>query len=100
MQGLLGKRGVDWMKPRSRSPTRAIHVSLPIRLLRDFDDCLRYTQSRSGKIANLIRADLESEGGTTIIEASTRQLMAALHARDDVDETMKHLLLQILTKTP
>ena len=88
------------MKRRSIHPTRAIHVSLPIRLLRDFDESLRYNQSRSGKISSLIEQYLSSDGGTTIIDASTRQLMAALHARDDVDDTMKLLLLQILTKAP
>ena len=88
------------MKRRSTHPTRAIHVSLPIKLLRDFDDSLRFNQSRSGKISNLIQEYLTSDGRSTIIDASTRQLMAALHAREDVDNTMKLLLLQILTKTP
>lgn len=75
----------------------AIHVSIPVRVLEDFDATLRFTQSRSAKITRLIEDDLSDEGHSTIAEASTRQLMAALHARDDVDMLMKSLLLQVLT---
>jgi metal-responsive CopG/Arc/MetJ family transcriptional regulator len=76
----------------------AIHISIPVRLLEDFDDTLSFSQSRSAKISRLISQDIEAGGSQGISEASTRQLMAALTARDDVDETMKTLLLQILTK--
>jgi metal-responsive CopG/Arc/MetJ family transcriptional regulator len=75
----------------------AIHISIPVRLLEDFDDTLSFSQSRSAKISRLISQDIEGGGRQGISEASTRQLMAALTARDDVDETMKTLLLQILT---
>jgi metal-responsive CopG/Arc/MetJ family transcriptional regulator len=75
----------------------AIHVSIPVRLLEDFDETLRYNQSRSAKISSLIAADLNSESGTIIADASTRQLISALHSRDDVDMLMKSLLLQVLT---
>ena len=75
----------------------AIHVSIPVRILEDFDETLRYNQSRSAKITALIQAELNGTPQTTIGDSSTRQLMAALHARDDVDMLMKSLLLQILT---
>ena len=88
------------MKRRTKQRMTAIHVSIPVRVLEDFDSTLRFSQSRSAKITRLIEDDLNDEGYSTIAEASTRQLMAALHAREDVDETMKHLLLQILTKAP
>jgi len=77
----------------------AIHVSIPVRLLEDFDETLSFAQSRSAKISRLI-ADSLNGPSTSIAGSTTRQLMAALHARNDVDDTMKHLLLQILTKTP
>jgi metal-responsive CopG/Arc/MetJ family transcriptional regulator len=77
----------------------AIHVSIPVRLLEDFDETLRFNQSRSAKISTLIENHLD--GGRSLVHESTsRQLMHVLAARDDVDETMKHLLLQILAKTP
>jgi len=75
----------------------AIHVSIPVRLLEDFDDTLRFNQSRSAKISQLISQEMSGEGSLVISQASTRQLMAALHARDDVDMLMKSLLLQVLT---
>ena len=96
MQGLLGKRGVDWMKRRTKQRMTAIHVSIPVRLLEDFDETLSFAQSRSAKISRLI-ADSLNGPSTSVGEATTRQLMAALHARDDVDLLMKSLLLQVLT---
>lgn len=78
----------------------AIHVSIPVRVLEDFDETLRYNQSRSAKITALITAELNGTLQTTIADSSTRQLMAALTSRDDVDDTMKTLLLQILAKKP
>ena len=87
---------VDWMKRRTKVHFKAIHVSIPIRLLEDFDETLRFNQSRSAKIAKLIEASLNFETGLAISDATTRQLMAALTAREDVDDTMKTLLLQIL----
>jgi metal-responsive CopG/Arc/MetJ family transcriptional regulator len=75
----------------------AIHVSIPVRVLEDFDETLRFNQSRSAKITNLIQDNLNSDGSMTVTDATTRQLMAALHARDDVDMLIKSLLLQVLT---
>ena len=71
------------MKRRTKRRMTAIHVSIPVRVLEDFDATLRFTQSRSAKITRLIEDDLSDEGHSTIAEASTRQLMAALHARDE-----------------
>ena len=85
------------MKRRTKQRMTAIHVSIPVRTLEDFDETLRFNQSRSAKITALIQAELNSEPSFTIADATTRQLMAALHARDDVDMLMKSLLLQVLT---
>tara|TARA_B110000459_G_C16571467_1_gene476630 strand:+ start:1126 stop:1449 length:324 start_codon:yes stop_codon:yes gene_type:complete len=86
----------DWMKPRTKQPTRPIHVTLPIKLLQDFDATLRYNQSRSKKIAALIENHMD--GGRALVhEATTRELMHVLCARKDVDVTMKTLLLQVLS---
>lgn len=85
------------MKRRSKQPTRAIHISIPIRLLEDFDQTLRFNQSRSAMIANLMQQHLAVDNAT-IQTSTTRQLIAALHARDDLEPLVKSLLLQILTK--
>ena len=47
-------------------------------------------------ISNLIQQHLAVDSAT-IATSTTRQLIAALHARDDVDPLVKSLLLQILT---
>ena len=87
------------MKRRTKQRMTAIHVSIPVRLLQDFDDTLRFNQSRSAKISQLISQEINQDNYQGIGQVSSRQLMAALTARDDVDDTMKHLLLQILTKS-
>ena len=87
------------MKRRTKQRMTAIHVSIPVRVLEEFDQTLRWTQSRSAKITRLIQDDLNHDGSMTITDASTRQLMAALTSREDVDDTMKTLLLQILAKS-
>ena len=98
MQGLLGKRGVDWMKPRTKQPTRPIHVTLPIKMLEDFDATLRYNQSRSKKIALLIN-DYMNGDGALVRETETRQLLRAICNRSDTDETLRTLLLQVLSQS-
>ena len=65
--------------------------------LEGLDDTLDFKQSRSKLITNLVETYL-TDGGFIGEAYSTRRLMAILTQRDDVDETMKTLLLQILTK--
>lgn len=88
------------MKRRSKVKFTQIHVSIPVHVLADFDATLRFSQSRSAKITRLMIDHLDDDGAMTIVDSSSRQLMAALCAREDVDGTMKALLLQILSKTP
>lgn len=86
------------MKRRNHARMTAIHVSIPVEVLANFDATLRFSQSRSAKITRLMIDSYQGEDYQRIADASTRQLMAALTARSDVDDTMKTLLLQILTK--
>ena len=99
MPQMWGNNGVDLMRRRTKQRMTAIHVSIPVRVLEDFDETLRFNQSRSAKITSLIQQDLQDVEGLTVRGASSRNLIAALTARDDVDDTMKTLLLQILTKS-
>ena len=89
--------GVDWMKRRSKTKFTQIHVSIPVRLLEDLDESLSYNQSRSKLIAGLINKYLDADAAS-IQTMTTRQVMAALSAREDVNPLMRELLLQILTK--
>jgi len=90
-------QGEKSMKRRSKVKFTQIHVSVPVRLLEDFDETIGFNHSRSRKISQLMKYHLENDG-MMIGDATSRQLMAALTARDDVDQTMKTLLLQILAK--
>ncbi len=76
----------------------AIHVSIPVRLLEDFDQLLSFKASRSKTISHLMRKHIDNEYEDTPMMTS-RQLMAMLSGRDDVDDLLKALLLQILTNS-
>ena len=69
-----------------------INIRLPMRMLQDIDEL---TNNRSKFIRVAIEDKLSSDA-TTISDVSTRQLMAALAARDDVDETLSLLLYAML----
>ena len=69
--------------------------SIPIELVQE----LKKKHNQSETVTRALRKYLDKEiDSGTIQEASTRQLMGALHNRSDIDPTMKALLLQILTK--
>ena len=69
-----------------------IHVSIPYALLERLDSI---TANRSGYIVKSLKMRLDGNGDS-IEEASTRQLMAALAQRDDVDDTLALLLFAML----
>ena len=86
-------------KRRTKVHFKAIHISIPIRLLEDLDETLSFKQSRSAKISALIKKELDGDMHQGISEASTRQLMAALSAREDIEPWFSRILLEILTKS-
>ena len=83
---------------RAANPTRKISITIPGNLFNELEAHLSYSQSRSRFISGAIWEKLDGEVSQSIAESTTRQLMAALTARDDIDDTLKHLLLQILSK--
>jgi len=83
---------------RAANPTRKISITIPQNIFNELERTLSYTQSRSRFIAAAISDKLSGESSQSILESTTRQLMAAITAREDTDETLKHLLLQILSK--
>jgi len=69
--------------------------SIPVELVHD----LKKKHNQSETVTRALRKYLDPDGHSTEIQdASTRQLMAALTARDDCDDTLKKLLLHILAK--
>jgi metal-responsive CopG/Arc/MetJ family transcriptional regulator len=83
---------------RSSNPTRKISITLPGNLFNELERTLSYSQSRSRFISSAIAEKLDDESPPTIEESTTTQLMAALLQREDIDKTLKALLLHILTK--
>lgn len=77
----------------------AIHVSIPVRVLEDFDQTLRYNQSRSAKITALIEQSGGNVGVDLYTDATLGQIIRRLVSFEEIDDTLAHLLLQILTKT-
>ena len=80
---------------RSKNPTKAISITLPLSLIHDIDDQLTRTQSRSAWIADACRI---KTGDYQAGEIDTRQLMAMLHARTN-ERVLKTILLRELTSS-
>ena len=68
------------MRKTIKTRTGAYHVTLPIRLVEEFDELLDYKASRSKAIAYLMRNHIE-DGGIPIDMMETRQILAAGMAR-------------------
>ena len=68
--------------------------SIPVELVHE----LRKKHNQSETVTRALKKYLDPHSLLEVHEASSRQLMAALTARNDIDETLKTLLLQILTK--
>lgn len=78
--------------PRKRSldPTKAINITLPLSLLNRVHEQLSHEASRSQWIAGAIRARLDKS--QDIQSSSTKQLMAAIHARKDINGEQRGII--------
>lgn len=83
-------------RPRSRDKSIPISIAIPTSLAMKLENHLSHSQSRSRWICGAIEDKMLGITSTQISEASTRQLMAALTQRDDVDETLRMLLFNAL----
>ena len=83
---------------RAKNRTVKMSITMPLSIFNELERTLSYTQSRSKFISTAVSEKLDGESTQSIPESSTRQLMAAITSRDDVDDTLKHLLLQIRAK--
>ena len=61
---------------------------------------LKKKRNQSAFVSRAIWASLDVMQKGSIVDATTRQLMAALHGRDDCDPFMKRVLLQQLSGSP
>ena len=68
--------------------------SIPVELVHE----LRKKHNQSETVTRALKKYLDPHPLLEVHEASSRQLMAALTSKHDVDDTLKALLLQILAK--
>tara|TARA_Y100001963_G_C6753978_1_gene435703 strand:+ start:1020 stop:1286 length:267 start_codon:yes stop_codon:yes gene_type:complete len=88
------------MKRRSKTHFKAIHISVPIRVLDEFDNKLNYNQSRSAKIALLMKEYASPENNSLAlytVEEIVEHLQYEFHV-DSPEYTLVKSLLQILSK--
>ena len=83
-------------RKRSIDKSIPISVALPGSLVRRLDQELDYTSSRSKYVAKAIENRLNEVQSSAIEEASSRQLMAVLHARKDISNQLKTILETII----
>ena len=93
----LDTAGVAKMsRRRSADKHIPISIALPRSVVARLDQVLAYKDSRSAYIAAAITDRMNNLEASSVAEAPSRQLMAALSSREDVDSTLRHLLLPIL----
>jgi len=100
MHQLSSYNGVDWMKRRTKQRMTAIHVSIPVRILEDFDQDLKFNQSRSKKITMLMAQSLLGDVIDLYSDATLGQIIRKLVTFEEIDDTLASLLLQVLSKSP
>lgn len=83
-------------RKRSTDKSIPISVALPGSLVRRLDQELKYTASRSKYVAKAIENRLAELESSAVSDASTRQLMAALHARKDISKQLETMLITYL----
>lgn len=88
------------MKRRTKTRTAPIHITIPVRILEDFDATLRFNQSRSKKITMLMAQSLLGDTVDLYSDATLGQIIRKLVTFDEIDDTLASLLLQVLAKTP
>lgn len=87
---------------RAANPTRKISITLPSSTFNRLEQVLSYEQSRSAYIARAIdkmmNDNAEHNRHYDVRTIGYEALLKWVLAHDDVDDTMKALLLQILAK--
>jgi len=81
------------MKRRSKTKYTQIHISIPVRILEDFDETLGWKESRSKMIAHLIKSYLEGE--STLGDYSRMEIIEHLQYQYDKDSP-EDVLIQAL----
>ena len=81
---------------RSSDPSIKFSISIPTSLNNKLERHLSYDQSRSRFISSAIQEKLEGDAAPGVTELTTRQVMAVLVNRKDVDPSLEVTLLHLL----
>ncbi len=81
---------------RSSDPSIKFSISIPTSLNNKLERHLSYDQSRSRFISSAIQEKLEGDVAPGVTELTTRQVMAVLVNRKDVDPSLEVTLLHLL----
>lgn len=84
---------------RTKVKFTQIHVSIPVRLLEDFDDTLKFNQSRSKLISALMKNHVEDDG-SELYSYEPLELIEFLQykfTRGSPEDVLIESLLKILT---
>jgi len=89
------------MKRRSKTRTVPIHVTIPQHLLDEFDNVLGFKESRSKKIAMLMKNYLAREDSNLQMMTSIEvfEFMQYRFKKDSPEDILIQSLLQILAKS-
>ena len=83
------------MKRRSNTNFTQIHVSLPLNVLKSFDTKLNYNQSRSAKIALLMK-EYASDNNESLLLYTPLERLESLEYHFHVDSPENALLQSLL----
>ena len=81
---------------RSSDPSIKFSISIPTSINNKLERHLSYDQSRSRFISSAIQEKLEGDVVLGVTELTTRQVMAVLVNRKDVDSSLEVTLLHLL----
>ena len=84
-------------RKRSTDKSIPISVALPGSLVKRLDQELSYQASRSKYVAIAIENRLNEMQSSAVSEASSRQLMAALMARQDITTQLRLILKTLVS---
>jgi len=83
-------------RPRSRDKSIPMSVAIPTSMMMKLENTLSHSQSRSKWICGAIEDKLDGTKHSSHEDRTTRQLMAQLSQREDIESTLKSLLLMLL----
>jgi len=83
-------------RPRSHDKSIPISLAIPTSMVMQLENHLSHSQSRSKWICGAIEDKMDGIKHSSHEDRTTRQLIAQLSQRTDIDETLRTILLNAL----